>query len=454
MQINDNQNEFKYLSLGLGNNAHLIKYIILTRPWWQVTEDSDIFNLRWQQYSPAPVFYNRLRPGIQIYSHLPNYNVLHSKILFYKLLTKNLGNDAFKFLMPTYMYQGNEKQKFIDHFLYIKDELDIDPEVEYSAPVEYQYTQKLTKNLWILKPVGLNRGRGIQVVSTLDEAEQHVNGLLLQTEKIKEIKTVEDITKACQNQPFLIQKYIENPLLIKNRKFDIRCFSLALDNGSCFVYKSGYLRLSGTEFSLDSTDAAIHLTNNAVQQYSKTYSVEEEGNMLSFEEFEIIIQDLKQISFLMEIWPKIQKIMAQTMQAASIKLIQSAQTKNCFELFGFDFMLDEDLQPYVIEVNSNPCIELSSAVSWNLIPYLLDDMFRITIDKYFPPPDEVKRIWLSKQSNLAQNRLTLDQWKNIQKQERQISGLKWQCLYGDQKRVAKNGFIQVVKKFQFMNNTK
>lgn len=30
---------------------------------------------------------------------------------------------------------------------------------------------------------------------------------------------------------------------------------------------------------------------------------------------------------------------------------------NCFELFGLDFMIDMNLKVWLIEVNSNPCIE-------------------------------------------------------------------------------------------------
>ena len=49
-------------------------------------------------------------------------------------------------------------------------------------------------------------------------------------------------------------------------------------------------------------------------------------------------------------------------------------------------MVDKEYNPWVIEVNSNPCLELSSAVSWHILPYMLDDMFALTIDKNFPPP--------------------------------------------------------------------
>jgi D-alanine-D-alanine ligase-like ATP-grasp enzyme len=57
--------------------------------------------------------------------------------------------------------------------------------------------------------------------------------------------------------------------------------------------------------------------------------------------------------------------------------------KNCFELFGLDFMIDTDMNVWLIEVNTNPCLEESSKILEILIPRMLDDLFKLTIDKVF-----------------------------------------------------------------------
>lgn len=54
--------------------------------------------------------------------------------------------------------------------------------------------------------------------------------------------------------------------------------------------------------------------------------------------------------------------------------------KSCFEIYGYDFMIDELLEPWLIEVNTNPCLEESSALLKKLMPRMLDDAFRLTLD--------------------------------------------------------------------------
>lgn len=46
-------------------------------------------------------------------------------------------------------------------------------------------------------------------------------------------------------------------------------------------------------------------------------------------------------------------------------------------------MLDSQFKLWLIEINTNPAIDDCSAVLKVLIPRMLDDMFKLTIDKLF-----------------------------------------------------------------------
>lgn len=56
-----------------------------------------------------------------------------------------------------------------------------------------------------------------------------------------------------------------------------------------------------------------------------------------------------------------------------------------FELYGFDFIIDEEYNPFLLEVNTNPGLEESSPLIKKLIPRMIDDCLRLTIDDLFPP---------------------------------------------------------------------
>ena len=57
--------------------------------------------------------------------------------------------------------------------------------------------------------------------------------------------------------------------------------------------------------------------------------------------------------------------------------------KHCFELFGYDFIIDEDLNTWMIEVNTNPCLEESSSILKMLLPRMVEDMLCLSVDALF-----------------------------------------------------------------------
>jgi hypothetical protein len=62
------------------------------------------------------------------------------------------------------------------------------------------------------------------------------------------------------------------------------------------------------------------------------------------------------------------------------KKLNPYRRKFCFELFGLDFMLDGDYNCWLIEANTNPCLEQSSQLLSVLLPRMIDDMLKLTVD--------------------------------------------------------------------------
>ncbi|KPP56713.1 hypothetical protein Z043_125638, partial [Scleropages formosus] len=65
-----------------------------------------------------------------------------------------------------------------------------------------------------------------------------------------------------------------------------------------------------------------------------------------------------------------------------IRSLQSVQKvfindKHCFELYGYDILLDEDLKPWLIEVNASPSLTASSQEDYEMKYRLLEDTLNV-----------------------------------------------------------------------------
>ena len=65
------------------------------------------------------------------------------------------------------------------------------------------------------------------------------------------------------------------------------------------------------------------------------------------------------------------------------KTLNPHKRKNCFELFGFDFLIDEDFRVWLIEVNTNPYLGVPNAYIKKLLPKMIDDLFDLVLDPVF-----------------------------------------------------------------------
>lgn len=54
-------------------------------------------------------------------------------------------------------------------------------------------------------------------------------------------------------------------------------------------------------------------------------------------------------------------------------------------------MIDEDMKPWLIEVNTNPCLETCCPLLARLISHLIENTIRVAIDPMFPPPLNKKK---------------------------------------------------------------
>ena len=103
-------------------------------------------------------------------------------------------------------------------------------------------------NIWIAKPAGKSRGRGIALFHTADALLQY--------------------TRGTNDSQWIVQKYIERPLLVRQRKFDIRQWVLVTSWSpiKAWFYGDCYLRFAVGRYSTADVGVHAHLSNNAISK--------------------------------------------------------------------------------------------------------------------------------------------------------------------------------------------
>jgi len=218
-------------------------------------------------------------------------------------------------------------------------------------------------NLWIVKPGAKSRGRGIAVQSRILEILRAYVG------------TGEPNLQ--KDGRWVIQKYIERPLLISETKFDIRQWFM-IDSFSplkIWTYRDSYLRFCTKKFSLIDLNQAIHLCNYSIQKnYDEAVDSDRtqdlpEDNMWTNGQFDSWYYERFDVASIWEseVYPQMISIMEKVMLSAleGGNMENAGKMKAGFELYGADFMLTVSAEGkpkvWLIELNSSPTMALSSS---------------------------------------------------------------------------------------------
>ena len=198
-------------------------------------------------------------------------------------------------------------------------------------------------NVWIVKPSYNARGIGIYCTRSLQAiiGPQGKNGKNKQSQKV-------------------VQKYIEKPLCVNNKKFDFRQWVLvnSWEPLDVSIFSSAYLKLCGSKFDLKQLDDTFrHLSNFSLNKKGETNLNELTMSKSDFESFVRNYHKNETYTWEKDMLPKISDVVWR-----SLKALQETQEQrpNCYEIYGFDICLDDSWNPWVIEINLSPaCAERS-----------------------------------------------------------------------------------------------
>lgn len=272
-----------------------------------------------------------------------------------------------------------------------------------------------------MKPVGLSRGRGISLVR--------------------------DIASLTYSQTSVVQRYVERPLCLGGYKFDLRLYVLVTSFKplEAFVYKEGFARLSTQAYSLDAStidNKFIHLTNSSIQKYN-TDGISQDnplaqaageadtgGSKMSLLGDHGLWQRLLLAGYDTELmWKNICLLIVKSLVAVDEKMTPQPC---CFEVFGYDVLLDGDMRAWLLEVNASPSMSRDNHLDVRVKNAMIRDTI-LLVDPIAYDRASVARVLKRRLSDMAKNKFSLN--KNdpdLEKDLRDMLGDRVPRSYGQE----------------------
>lgn len=258
--------------------------------------------------------------------------------------------------------------------------------MEYSMFVEEFKKQQANGATWIMKPVGKSQGKGIFLFDKLHQIADWKLIPLYQRNLAEQQKQAnrrvaekdEEEEEKGEPEPYVVQRYLSDPLLVGGKKFDLRLYVLVTSYTplTVYMYRSGFARFSHVRFSMDASDLSdiqMHLTNVAVQKQNENYD-EKRGGKWELHSLKQYLLGREPPEKVHRLFWEMQDIILYSLLAVQKIIIQD---KHCFELYGYDVMISNDLRPWLIEVNASPSLSANTPSDYDMKFGLLDDMLTV-----------------------------------------------------------------------------
>jgi len=158
-------------------------------------------------------------------------------------------------------------------------------------------------------------------------------------------------------EAYIISRYIDNPLLIGGKKFDLRLYVLTTSFRplKAWFFKLGFCRFCNEKYTSDVAEIDnmfIHLTNVAIQKNSDEYN-ERHGGKWSIQSLKFFLESTRGKHAADRCFDDIRQCIIQSLKSVQSVMIND---KHCFECYGYDILIDGNLKPWLLEVNASPSL--------------------------------------------------------------------------------------------------
>ncbi|XP_045486150.1 uncharacterized protein LOC111001366 isoform X3 [Pieris rapae] len=299
--------------------------------------DAKEFNLLWAGLHPKPDVLRSLS-AYQRVNHFPRSYELTRKDKLFKNIEKMQyfrGLKHFDFIPTTFLMPAEYKELCTTHYR--------------------------TKGPWIVKPAASSRGRGIYIVNTPEQIPKGEN--------------------------VVVAKYVDKPLLIGGHKCDLRLYVCvtSIDPLLIYLYEEGLVRFATVKYDKTNKNLwnpCMHLCNYSINKYHTDYIKCDDpnaGNIGHKWTLSALLRHLRKqgrntaalMAAIEDLVVKSILSSAQTITAAARVFVPNLF--NCFELFGYDILIDDMLKPWLLEINLSPSLACESPLDARVKSALLAD---------------------------------------------------------------------------------
>ncbi|KAM9202494.1 tubulin polyglutamylase TTLL5 isoform 2-T2 [Dugong dugon] len=322
-------------------DSRLVRSILTAHGFHEVHPSSTDYNLMWTGSHLKPFLLRTLSEAQKV-NHFPRSYELTRKDRLYKNIIRmqhTHGFKAFHILPQTFLLPA-----------------------EYA---EFCNSYSKDRGPWIVKPVASSRGRGVYLINNPNQISLEEN--------------------------ILVSRYISNPLLIDDFKFDVRLYVLvtSYDPLVIYLYEEGLARFATVRYDQGAKNIRnqfMHLTNYSVNKKSGDYvscddpEVEDYGNKWSMSAMlRYLKQEGRDTTALMA---HVEDLIIKTIISAELAIATACKTfvphrSSCFELYGFDVLIDSTLKPWLLEVNLSPSLACDAPLDLKIKASMISDMFTV-----------------------------------------------------------------------------
>ncbi|GAB5573048.1 tubulin polyglutamylase TTLL5 isoform X13 [Prionailurus iriomotensis] len=339
-------------------DSRLVRSILTAHGFHEVHPSSTDYNLMWTGSHLKPFLLRTLSEAQKV-NHFPrrSYELTRKDRLYKNIIRMQHthGFKAFHILPQTFLLPA-EYAEFCSRTLHHRALLHKDTG---------QYSYSKDRGPWIVKPVASSRGRGVYLINNPNQISLEEN--------------------------ILVSRYINNPLLIDDFKFDVRLYVLvtSYDPLVIYLYEEGLARFATVRYDQGAKNIRnqfMHLTNYSVNKKSGDYvscddpEVEDYGNKWSMSAMlRYLKQEGRDTTALMA---HVEDLIIKTIISAELAIATACKTfvphrSSCFELYGFDVLIDSTLKPWLLEVNLSPSLACDAPLDLKIKASMISDMFTV-----------------------------------------------------------------------------